>query len=54
MLRRTEESKLTSWYFETDRRLLGGVLLLIFIGALFMVSAGSVAAERIGQPWHFL
>lgn len=53
MLRRTEESKLTSWYFETDRRLLGGVLLLIFIGALFMVSAGSVAAERIGQPWHF-
>lgn len=53
MLRRTEESKLTSWYFEIDRKLLGGVLLLIFIGALFMVSAGSVAAERIGQPWHF-
>jgi len=53
MLKRTEESKLTSWYFETDRRLLGGVLALVFIGVLFMVSAGSVSAERIGQPWYF-
>lgn len=50
---RTEESKLTSWYYEIDRRLLGGVLLMIFIGMLFALSAGSVAAERIGQPWHF-
>jgi len=53
MFKRTEESKLTSWYFEIDRRLLGCVLLLIFTGMVFMVSAGSVAAERIGQPWHF-
>ncbi|MBQ8294283.1 MAG: FtsW/RodA/SpoVE family cell cycle protein [Alphaproteobacteria bacterium] len=53
MFKRTEESKLTSWYFETDRRLLGAVLVLIFIGMLFAVSAGSVAAERIGQPWYF-
>ncbi len=53
MLKRTEESKLTSWYFEVDRRLLGCLLVLIFTGMLFMVSAGSVAAERIGQPWHF-
>lgn len=53
MLKRTEESKLTSWYFEIDRRLLGCLVVLIFTGALFMVSAGSVAAERIGQPWHF-
>lgn len=53
MFKRTEESKLTSWYFETDRRLLGCLVVLIFTGMLFMVSAGSVAAERIGQPWHF-
>lgn len=53
MFKRTEESKLTSWYFEIDRRLLGCVLLLICISMVFMVSAGSVAAERIGQPWHF-
>ncbi len=53
MFRRTEESKLTSWYFEVDRRLLGALLILIFTGVLFMISAGSVAAERIGQPWHF-
>ena len=53
MLKRTEESRLTSWYFEIDRRLLWAVLGLIFIGIWAMVSAGSVAAERIGQPWHF-
>ena len=53
MLKRTEESKLTNWYFETDRRLLLYVLILIFIGVIFGVSAGSVAAERIGQPWNY-
>ncbi|MDR0741176.1 MAG: FtsW/RodA/SpoVE family cell cycle protein, partial [Rickettsiales bacterium] len=53
MLKRTEESKLTSWYFEIDRRLLWCIVGLVFIGMWAMVSAGSVAAERIGQPWHF-
>ena len=53
MLKRTEESKLTSWYFEIDRRLLWAVLGLVFIGVWAMISAGSVAAERIGQQWHF-
>ena len=53
MFKRTEDSKLTSWYFEIDRRLLGCVLLLIGISMVFAISAGSVAAERIGQPWHF-
>lgn len=53
MLKRTEESKLTSWYFEIDRRLLWCVVGLIFIGMWAMISAGSVAAERIGQPWYF-
>lgn len=48
-----DDSKLTSWYFEVDRRLLGCVLLLIALSAIFVVSAGSVAAERIGMPWHF-
>ena len=50
---RTEDSKLTSWYFEIDRRLLGCVLLLITLSGIFALSAGSVAAERIGQPWHY-
>lgn len=53
MLKRTEESKLTSWYFEIDRRLLFFVMFLIFVGMWAMVSAGSVAAERISQPWYF-
>ncbi len=53
MLKRTEESKLTSWYFEIDRRLLWCVVGMIFIGIWAMISAGSVAAERINQPWFF-
>jgi cell division protein FtsW len=55
MLRRSEESKLTSWYFEIDRRLLWCVAALILVGMWAMVSAGSVAAERMNppQPWHF-
>ena len=52
-LTRNDDSKLTSWYFEIDRRLLGCVLLLIALSSIFVVSAGSVAAERIGQPWYF-
>ena len=52
-LTRNDDSKLTSWYFEIDRRLLGCVLLLIALSSIFVVSAGSVAAERIGMPWYF-
>ncbi len=52
-MRRSEESILTNWYFRVDRRLLAMVLLLTFVGMLFMISAGSVAAERKGAPWHF-
>lgn len=53
MLKRTEESKLTSWYFETDRRLIGLVLILVFISAMYVVSAGSVVADTLGQPWYY-
>lgn len=52
-INRTEDSRLTSWYFEIDRRLLGCVLLMVVLSVVFALSAGSVAAERIGQPWHF-
>ena len=55
MLRRSEQSKLTNWYFEIDRKLLFAVIVLALIGMWAMVSAGSVAAERMNppQPWHF-
>ena len=53
MFKRTEESVLTSWFFEVDRKLLTMVLVMIGIGMFFAVSAGSVAAERINQPWYF-
>lgn len=52
-LKRTEESRLTSWFFEIDRRLLYSILIMIGIGMFFALSAGSVAAERIHQEWYF-
>ena len=50
---RTEDSKFTSWYYGTDRKLLGCVLALIFIGMLCVVSAGSVQALRKGWEWYY-
>ena len=52
MFKRTEESKLTSWFFEIDRRLLYMVLLLMLIGMFFAVSAGSVVAYQKEWPWY--
>lgn len=52
MFKRTEESKLTSWFFEIDRRLLYMVLLLMLIGMFFAVSAGSVVAYQKGWAWY--
>ena len=49
----SEESKLTSWYFEIDRKLLCMILLLVVIGAITMITAGSAQAAKMGQPWFF-
>ena len=54
-LKRSEDSGLTSWYFEIDRRLLGWILILIFVGVLCVISAGSVQALRKGySSYYFL
>lgn len=52
---RGEDSKLTSWYFEIDRKLLGMILLLVCVGALMMVTAGAAQAAhmRPPQPWFY-
>ena len=50
---RGEESKLTGWYFEIDRGLLGCVLVLIIVGLMALVSVGSAQAAYLGQPWYF-
>ncbi len=50
---RSQESKLTSWYYEIDRGLLGYVLILIAIGLMTIVSVGSAQAARMGQPWFY-
>ena len=52
-LTRGEESKLTAWYFEIDRGLLTMILLLVVIGAITMITAGSAEAAKMGQPWFF-
>ena len=52
-LTRGEESKLTAWYFELDRGLLTMILLLVVIGAITMITAGSAEAAKMGQPWFF-
>lgn len=50
---RVEESKLTSWYYEIDRKLLAMVLGLIAIGIITLVTAGSADATRLGHSWYF-
>lgn len=52
-LTRGEESKLTAWYFELDRGLLTMILLLVVVGAITMITAGSAEAAKMGQPWFF-
>ena len=50
---RGEESRLTSWYFEIDRKLLSMVLWLIAIGIITLVTAGAADATRLGHPWFY-
>ncbi len=45
-LNRTEESKLTSWYFETDRTLLGLVLFMMLVAMIMAISSGSAMFVR--------
>lgn len=48
MFKRTEESRLTSWYFETDKKLLGLVLLMILVAMIMAISSGSANFVRTG------
>ena len=54
-LKRGEDSKLTSWYFEIDRKLVYMILLLVGISAIMMVTAGAAQAAymRPAQPWFY-
>lgn len=48
MFKRTEESRLTSWYFETDKTLLWLVLGMIFVAMIMAISSGSANFVRTG------
>lgn len=54
-IKRGEESKLTSWYFEIDRRLLGLILLLVAVGVIAMFTAGAAQAAHMNppRPWFY-
>jgi cell division protein FtsW len=48
MFKRTEESRLTSWYFEVDKKLLGLVLLMMLVAMIMAISSGSANFVRTG------
>ncbi len=52
---RGEDSKLTSWYFEIDRKLLLLILALVAVGIITMFTAGAAQAAhmRPQQPWFY-
>ena len=50
---RGEESKLTSWYFRTDWKLIGLLSALFLVSVIMMISAGSAEANRLSHPWYF-
>ena len=52
MFRRTEESRLTSWYFEIDKKLLGLVLLMILVAMIIAISSGSAMFVRTINMRH--
>lgn len=52
---RGEESRLTNWYFRTDKKLISLLAILLLASIIMMLSAGSAEANRLSQPWyHFL
>ncbi|MBP9999118.1 MAG: FtsW/RodA/SpoVE family cell cycle protein [Proteobacteria bacterium] len=53
--RRTDDSKLTDWYFGTDRWLLLYVGIMIFVGMIAAISTGSANSIRVhgALPWYY-
>jgi cell division protein FtsW len=51
-INRTEESRLTSWYFETDRKLLVMVLAMILVAMIMAISSGSAMFVRTMNMAH--
>ena len=47
MLDRTDNSILAKWWWSVDRRLLGAIFLMMFLGVLFITAASPAVADRI-------
>lgn len=53
-LSRTDRSVITEWWFSVDLPMVGAVLLLMLLGALFSLAASPIAAHKFGEaPLHF-
>jgi cell division protein FtsW len=50
---RNEKSLVASWYYSVDRKLLALLFVLIFVGALSVISAGSIQAYRKHWEWYY-
>ncbi|MEY3260069.1 MAG: putative lipid flippase FtsW, partial [Pseudomonadota bacterium] len=52
---RDDSSKLSIWWWTTDRWLLGATALLMVLGVLLSFTSSPAAAARmnIGDPFHF-
>ena len=51
-INRTEESRLTSWYFEIDRTLLVMVLIMVLVAMFMAISSGSAMSVRTLNMKH--
>lgn len=51
-INRSEESRLTTWYFETDRKLLVTVLVMILVAMIMAISSGSAMFVRTMNMSH--
>lgn len=53
-LSRTDRSVITEWWFSVDLPMVGALILLMLLGAMFSLAASPLAARRIGEvPLHF-
>lgn len=53
-LSRTDRSVFTEWWFSADLPMLGAIVLLMFLGAVFSLAASPIASHKFGEPpLHF-
>ena len=49
---RTEETKISDWYFGIDRKIIVSILLLVCISIITIYSTGSLKAINLGKIYE--